>query len=368
MRIKVLGLSLLITSFLIGNNITLASGPSCGVTFLGGTSQVVLHKKFDRLKSELKKVVLDQDELIDNLLITIIANGHLLIEGPPGTAKTRLVESLSKLLNADYKRVQFTIATEPSELTGYEQFNHLEKNFEFKKGSLFANIVLIDEINRSTPKTQSALLQAMSEKIITQSGVTYKLPEIHLVIATQNPSDQIGTFPLPEAQLDRFMMKLVIPHPKMETENKILDLVLAEKLTPQSEKQNTSVLELSDILEARKALLNISEPQSIRNYILNIIQSTRTPIDYAPHLNNTIIESAGTRGTINLALAARAHAWLNNKTEVGVTDVDAVVIPVLRHIVKLSDSANQEGQKVDNILKELIKAAKTKTNIKSSTD
>lgn len=348
-------------SFLILVSINKANAQvACDVAMQKNSGAANAQQSFQRLREELAQEVIGQSELIEKVLISVLANGHILVEGPTGTAKTRTIESLSKLVRSEYKRVQFTIATEPTELTGAEVYNHAQNKYEFKQGTLFSNFVLADEINRASPKTQSALLQAMEEKAITVAGQRHELSDVYLVMATQNPIEQAGTFALPEAQMDRFLMKVKVQHPDMQTESQILDLVLKEKLDPSSRRKLTPVMGLEEIRAGRAALLKIQSSENVRNYITNLVMATRNPLSYSNKLGGLIAEGAGTRGTISLELAARARAWLRGSDRVEIADVDAIAKDVLRHRIKLSEMALNENLDVDKVIVDLSAAVKAK--------
>ncbi|MCC2615167.1 MoxR family ATPase [Aestuariibacter halophilus] len=307
---------------------------------------------FQRLQAYLDSQVLGQHTLTHNILIALLADGHLLVEGPPGLAKTRAVNALANGLEGDFHRVQFTPDLLPADLTGTDIYRPETGQFVFQKGPLFHNLVLADEINRAPAKVQSALLEAMAERQITVGNTTYPLPELFLVMATQNPIEQEGTYPLPEAQLDRFLMHLNIDYPGAQTELEILRLTRNEALGNDS----TSPVPISqaDIFAARKALLEIHLADSLETYLVQLIMATREPLQYDDQLARWIEFGASPRATIALDKCARANAWLQGRDFVGPDDIQAVFHNVLRHRVLLSYEAEAEGITTDQVLDRIL--------------
>lgn len=307
---------------------------------------------FTTLKQHLTGQIIGQASLVENLLIALLADGHLIVEGPPGLAKTRAVNALAKGLEADFHRVQFTPDLLPADLTGTDIYRPEDGTFKFQPGPLFRNLVLADEINRAPAKVQSALLEAMAERQITVGRNTYKLPDLFLVMATQNPLEQEGTYPLPEAQLDRFLMHLDIDYPDAESELEILKLNRGEALN-----QATKALERisqADIFAAREQVLSIHMAPAIEQYIVDLIIATRTPEKYDEQLAKWMAFGASPRATIALDKCARAHAWLHNRDFVSPGDVQAVVHNVLRHRILLTYQAEAEGINANQVLDHIL--------------
>jgi MoxR-like ATPase len=308
--------------------------------------------QFKQLQAYLDSQVVGQQTLTQNILVALLADGHLLVEGPPGLAKTRAVNALAHGLEGDFHRVQFTPDLLPADLTGTDIYRPETGDFVFQKGPLFHNLVLADEINRAPAKVQSALLEAMAERQITVGNTTYALPELFLVMATQNPIEQEGTYPLPEAQLDRFLMHLEIDYPGAETELEILRLTRneamhAEAVTPPN-------LSQADIFNARQDVLKIHLDESLEQYIVQLIIATRQPERYDPDLANWIEFGASPRATIALDKCARAHAWLMGRDFVGPDNIQAVFHNVLRHRLLLSYEAEAEGVNSNQVLDKII--------------
>jgi len=308
--------------------------------------------QFKQLQTYLDSQVVGQQTLTQNILVALLADGHLLVEGPPGLAKTRAVNALSKGLEGDFHRVQFTPDLLPADLTGTDIYRPENGSFEFQKGPLFHNLVLADEINRAPAKVQSALLEAMGERQITVGNTTYALPELFLVMATQNPIEQEGTYPLPEAQLDRFLMHLEIDYPGAETELDILRLTRNEAM------HTTAVtppnLSQTDILNARQDVLKIHLDEALELYIVQLIIATRQPERYDADLANWIEFGASPRATIALDKCARAHAWLMGRDFVGPDNIQAVFHNVLRHRLLLSYEAEAEGVNSNQVLDKIM--------------
>jgi MoxR-like ATPase len=310
-------------------------------------------EEFKQLQSHLNTQVLGQPSLTLSILIALLADGHLLVEGPPGLAKTRAVNSLSDGIVADFHRVQFTPDLLPADLTGTDIYRPETGEFIFQKGPLFHNLVLADEINRAPAKVQSALLEAMAERQITVGNTTYPLSDLFLVMATQNPLEQEGTYPLPEAQLDRFLMHVEIDYPGAETELEILRLTRGEAI--KAAKPIVQKLSQEDIANARADIMNMHVSPALENYIVQLIMATRQPQNYNAELANWIEIGASPRATIALERCARAHAWLNGRDFVGPDDVQAVLHNVLRHRIILSYQAQAEGVSANTVLDTILK-------------
>lgn len=305
--------------------------------------------------SYLNKVIIGQPDLTKKLMIALLSDGHLLVEGAPGLAKTTAIKVLSDGIEGDFHRVQFTPDLLPADLTGTEIYRPQDGTFQFQQGPLFHNLVLADEINRAPAKVQSALLEAMGERQITVGRTTYQLPRLFLVMATQNPIEQEGTYPLPEAQLDRFLMHLNIDYPDVVAERKILQLV-------RSQEKNEQVAEFSKpervsqeaMFSARTEVLNMHMVDAVEEYIVQLIAATRNPTAYSSELGRWINFGASPRGTIALDRCARAHAWLSGRDYVAPEDVQSVAYDVLRHRVLLTFEAEAEGVSPDDVIKMLI--------------
>lgn len=307
---------------------------------------------FKQLREYLEQQVLGQPELVEHLLVTLLANGHILVEGPPGLAKTRAVQALSHGIDGDFHRVQFTPDLLPADLTGTDIYRPETGEFQFQKGPLFHNLVLADEINRAPAKVQAALLEAMAERQITVGQTTYKLPELFTVMATQNPLEQEGTYPLPEAQLDRFLMHLVVSYPDSEVETQILKLNRDESLG--EEVKQPPKISQQDIFSARKDALKVHMEENVERYLVALIIATRQPGDYDNELAQWIEIGASPRATIALDRCARARAWLQGRDFVTPDDVQAMLHPVLRHRLILSYEAEAEGITKDQVIDKLL--------------
>ncbi|ACC98678.1 ATPase associated with various cellular activities [Elusimicrobium minutum Pei191] len=304
------------------------------------------------LKREIGKVIVGQEELIDKMLIALIADGHVLIEGVPGLAKTLTVKTLAQSMRAAFSRIQFTPDLLPADITGTLIFNPKEGTFTPKQGPVFAHLVLADEINRSPAKVQSALLEAMQERQVTIGDKTYLLPTPFMVLATQNPVEQEGTYPLPEAQVDRFMLKIKIGYPSKPEEKQILER-MGQAQTPKV----TQTATLESMLKARAVADSIYIDEKIKNYIVDLVFASRFPKDYnLSSLSSLISYGASPRATIFLAKAAKAYAFLNGRGYVIPEDIKAVGPDVLRHRILLSYEAEAENIDSDNIIKQIFEA------------
>ncbi|MBI5631146.1 MAG: MoxR family ATPase [Elusimicrobia bacterium] len=302
------------------------------------------------LKREMARVIVGQEEAVDRILIGLLANGHILLEGVPGLAKTLTIKTLAQAVDAEFSRIQFTPDLLPADLTGTLIFNPKDSQFSVRKGPLFSNLVLADEINRAPAKVQSALLEAMQERHVTIGNSTYPLPELFLVLATQNPIEQEGTYPLPEAQVDRFMLKLKISYPTIVEEKAILERMTAAHV-PVPEK----AVSPQQILKARETVSQIYVDEKIKNYILDLVFATRQPQNYRLNsLKSLISYGASPRATIALAMASKAYAFLNGRGYVTPEDVKSIGPDVLRHRILVSYEAEAENLSSENIIQTLF--------------
>jgi MoxR-like ATPase len=300
--------------------------------------------------SEIGKCIIGQRYVIERQLIGLLTRGHVLIEGVPGLAKTYSVKALASAINASFKRIQFTPDLLPADITGTEIYNQQTGKFTHKKGPLFANFILADEINRAPPKVQSALLEAMQERQVTIGDKTYKLPEPFLVLATQNPIEQEGTYPLPEAQVDRFMLKIKISYPNKEEEKRIMEQQTAEEIP-----MVKPIVQIEGLKEIRSFLHKIHADEKIRDYILDIVFATRKPSEYGlDDLDIYIRYGASPRASIYLFETARAHAFLKRRGFIIPEDVKALVYDILRHRIILSYEAEAEGITTEDVIKEIL--------------
>ena len=309
-------------------------------------------EQFTQLREYLNSQIIGQTALTDALLVALLADGHLLVEGPPGLAKTRAINALAKGIDGDFHRVQFTPDLLPADLTGTDMYRPETGQFVFQQGPLFHNLVLADEINRSPAKVQSALLEAMAERQITVGSKTYPLPELFLVMATQNPLEQEGTYPLPEAQLDRFLMHVEISYPDADTELAILRLTRNEDRHNQV--VNPPTLSQSDLFAARNDILDLYIAPELEQYMVQLIMATRKPGQVTSALDGKIEFGASPRATIALDRCARARAWLQGKDFVGPDDIQAVFHNVLRHRIIISYQAEAEGMTANQALSTIL--------------
>lgn len=304
----------------------------------------------DRMRQEISKVVVGQTDMVDGILMGLLTGGHVLLEGVPGLAKTLTISSICKAISLDFQRIQFTPDLLPSDLIGTMIFNPKSGEFAPKKGPVFTNIVLADEINRAPAKVQSALLEAMAEKQVTIGDETHTLPKPFLVLATQNPVEQEGTYPLPEAQMDRFMFKIMVDYP-----NKREELEILNKMSVDDVPEIQSVITKEELVRARSRTDSIYVDDKVRNYIVEIVMATRTPEDYGlGHLSGIISIGGSPRATISLIRAAKAHAFINSRGYVTSEDVKAIAYRVLRHRLVLSYEAEAENMTGDDVVKELL--------------
>lgn len=307
---------------------------------------------FHSLQQHLNHQVIGQQSLVKQLLVALLADGHILVEGPPGLAKTRAVKSLADCIEGDFHRIQFTPDLLPADLTGTDIFRPETGEFTFQAGPIFNSLVLADEINRAPAKVQAAMLEAMAEKQITAGRKTYPLPDLFLVMATQNPIEQEGTYPLPEAQLDRFLLHLNVDYPDSEHELAILRLNRGE--AQGVEKSEPPKLTQADIFSARQEVLSIHMAESIEHYIVRLVMATRHPQQYDEQLAQWIELGVSPRATIALDRCARAHAWLSGRDFVSPEDVQAMVFPVLRHRLLLTYQAQAEGVQPNEVITHLL--------------
>ncbi len=307
------------------------------------------------LQGHIAQQVIGQGKLVNRLLITLLCDGHLLVEGAPGLAKTRAIKVLGAGVEGDFHRVQFTPDLLPADLTGTEVYRPQDGSFRFQPGPLFHNLVLADEINRAPAKVQSALLEAMGERQITVGAETYRLPDLFLVMATQNPIEQEGTYPLPEAQLDRFLMHLRIDYPDAETEREILRINRDEaRSTGGQPREMPEPISQQVVFEARRAALDLHLAPALEEYLIALVLATREPEKYDAGLARIIQYGASPRATIALDRCARAHAWLRGSEFVSPDDIQAVAPDVLRHRILLSFEAEAEGMTPDDVIDRLI--------------
>ncbi len=311
-----------------------------------------IKNKMIALKDFLDSRIIGQQDLIKKLLITMLADGHALVEGAPGLAKTKAIKTLSECINAKYNRIQFTPDLLPSDITGSEIYVAAKGEFEFRKGPIFANLVLADEINRAPAKVQSALLEAMAERQVSIGGKRYILPDLFMVMATQNPIEHEGTYNLPEAQLDRFLMYIKIDQPDAESEKKILHLVRGEVANVAQQKFNK--LNIEDVLAARREVLNVHTSEAVEEYLVQLIMATRHPEKYDGKLSGQVLYGASPRATIALDRCAKINAWLSGRDFVTPEDIHAVIYDVLRHRLILTFEAQAEGVTTDEIISKLL--------------
>ncbi len=305
-----------------------------------------------KLQHWLQSQIIGQENLVDRLLIALLADGHLLVEGAPGLAKTKAVKTLAEGIEGDFHRVQFTPDLLPSDVTGTDIYRPENGSFEFQPGPIFHNLVLADEINRAPAKVQSALLEAMAERQISVGRNTYPLPELFMVMATQNPIEQEGTYPLPEAQLDRFLMHVTVGYPSGDAERAILKLARNEASATIIEQPAPVTQE--QLFAMRNEVLNLHMADTVEEYIVNLTLASRWPGDYSPLLAKWIEFGVSPRGTIALDRCARAHAWLKGRDFVTPDDVQAILPDVFRHRLLLSFEAEASGVSRDHVIDELI--------------
>ena len=312
-----------------------------------------------KLKTHVEQHIIGQETLVDRMLIALLSDGHLLVEGAPGLAKTKAIKVLSDGIESDFHRIQFTPDLLPADLTGTEVYRPQDGSFSFQQGPLFHNMILADEINRAPAKVQSALLEAMAERQITVGKVTYNLPQLFMVMATQNPIEQEGTYPLPEAQLDRFLMHVTIDYPEADSEKAILELAREEAFNgaavdePSSGVQADRISQQS-IFDARQEVLQLYMADNLEEYLLHMVLATRNPGAYGDDLAKWSLYGASPRATIAIDRCARAHAWLAGRDYVDPDDIQSIAYDVLRHRIILSYEAEAEGVTPDIFIRELI--------------
>ena len=323
---------------------------------------------FHLLQESLNRLVLGQDRLIERLLISMLADGHLLVEGAPGLAKTRAIKELGEKIVGEFHRIQFTPDLLPADVTGTEIYRPQEGSFHFQAGPVFHNLVLADEINRAPAKVQSALLEAMGERQVTVGGKTYPLPDLFLVMATQNPIEQEGTYPLPEAQLDRFLLHVLIDYPSVDNELEIMRLVRNEALVEikatsrkkpgnsikSGGKSDSAIISAQEIFAARNDALNTYMSPEIERYIVEIISATRTPERYSDELARLLTWGASPRASLALDRCARARAWLRERNFVTPEDLQDLTGDVLRHRIIESYEAESDGITKDEVIKKIL--------------
>ncbi|MBN2669284.1 MAG: MoxR family ATPase [Bacteroidales bacterium] len=308
-----------------------------------------LKSAFQLLQKELGKVIVGQDQVVKEVLISIFSQGHCLLVGVPGLAKTLLVSSLSKVLGLDFSRIQFTPDLMPSDIVGTEILDE-NRQFKFVKGPIFTNFVLADEINRTPPKTQAALLEAMQEKSVTAAGVNYQLSKPFFVMATQNPIEQEGTYPLPEAQLDRFMFNVIVDYPSFDEE-----LQIVKQTTSGANVSIGKVMTQEEILKYQSLIYKIPVNDSVIEYAVNLVSKTRPGSDRAPEIINNYVEwGAGPRASQFLIIGAKTHAALNGKYSPDIEDVKAVAYSILRHRISKNYKAEAEGLTIEKIIEALL--------------
>ncbi len=306
----------------------------------------------DRLRDETARVIVGQHSMLDRLLIGLLSNGHVLLEGVPGLAKTLTIKSLAQAIHAKFSRIQFTPDLLPADVIGTMIYNQPKNEFIVRKGPIFANFILADEINRAPAKVQSALLEAMQERQVTIGDTTYKLDEPFLVLATQNPLEQEGTYPLPEAQQDRFIMKVIVDYPTKEEEQ----LIIRQNVQGIKQPEVGRVVSMQEVLQARDLVRQVYMDEKVENYILDIVFATRFPEKYRlEKLKPLIVYGGSPRASINLALAAKAQAFLNKRGFVIPEDVRSISKDVLRHRIGMSYEAEAENVRAENIIDEVLR-------------
>ncbi|MEI7483066.1 MAG: AAA family ATPase [Elusimicrobiota bacterium] len=304
------------------------------------------------LKKEIAKIIVGQEELVNGLIVGLLANGHILVEGVPGLAKTLTVKTMAQAISASFRRIQFTPDLLPADIVGTMIFNPKDGTFAVKKGPVFTNILLADEINRAPAKVQSALLEAMQERQVTISDTTHRLPELFMVLATQNPIEQEGTYPLPEAQIDRFMLKINITYPSKQEEARILDTMARQHIPELSQ-----VIPAEQILKARETADAIYMDDKIKNYVLDLVQATRVPEKYSlEKIKPWILYGASPRATIYLVQAAKAYAFIQGRGYVTPEDIKAVGLDVMRHRVLMTYEAEAENINSEIVLNTIFEA------------
>ena len=312
---------------------------------------VKFQARFTALKAEIGKVLVGQDDMVHRLLLGLCAGGHVLLEGVPGLAKTLLVRTLADAIDGTFSRIQFTPDMLPGDIVGTQIYNPREGSYTVKKGPVFGNLILADEINRAPAKVQAALLEAMQERQVTLGDQTFKLSEPFLVMATQNPIEQEGTYPLPEAQLDRFMLKVKVGYPSRDEEVKIIDRMAGAGAEPQA----AQVMFLDDIIAARDVVRQIFVDDKVKRYAVDVVAATRDPRALGmPQLAPLIENGASVRGSINLIKVAKAHALMSGRTYISPHDVKTIAHDVLRHRVLVSFEAEAQGKTADHVVEQIL--------------
>jgi len=312
-------------------------------------------EQFQKLEAHASGLIIGQAHLINRMLIALLCDGHLLVEGAPGLAKTRAIKVLAESIEGDFHRLQFTPDLLPADLTGTDIYRPQEGTFEFRKGPLFHNLILADEINRAPAKVQSALLEAMEERQISVGDKSYPLEDLFMVMATQNPIEQEGTYPLPEAQLDRFLLHVQVGYPSVPDERRIL--VLNREEAKQGERdafQPPELLSRESIMAARQDILNLHLAQELEEYIVNVVVATRDPGSIDADLDGQVLYGASPRASMGIDRAARAHAWLAGRDYVGPEDIQAIAPDVLRHRLVLSFEAEADGVDAESVIKGIL--------------
>jgi MoxR-like ATPase len=312
-------------------------------------------EEFQHLEAHASRLIIGQAHLINRMLIALLCDGHLLVEGAPGLAKTRAIKVLAESIEGDFHRLQFTPDLLPADLTGTEIYRPQEGTFEFRRGPLFHNLILADEINRAPAKVQSALLEAMEERQITVGEKSYALDDLFLVMATQNPIEQEGTYPLPEAQLDRFLLHVQVDYPTPEDERRILVLNRDEARAGERDAfQPPEEMSAASIMEARQDILGLHLASELEEYIVNVVVATRNPGVVDASLEGQVMYGASPRASMGIDRAARAHAWLQGRDYVGPEDIQAVAADVLRHRIVLSFEAEADGIDANSVIERIL--------------
>ncbi len=312
-------------------------------------------EQVQQLEAHASSLIIGQSHLINRMIIALLCDGHLLVEGAPGLAKTRAIKVLSESIEGDFHRLQFTPDLLPADLTGTDIYRPQEGTFEFRKGPLFHNLILADEINRAPAKVQSALLEAMEERQITVGDRSYALEDLFMVMATQNPLEQEGTYPLPEAQLDRFLLHVEVGYPTREDERRILVLNRDEaKAGERNAFQPPELLTIESIMQARQDILGLHLAPELEEYIINIVTSTRDPAAVDSSLDGQVLYGASPRASMGIDRTARAHAWLAGRDYVGPEDIQAIASDVLRHRIVLSFEAEADGIDTNSVIQRIL--------------
>lgn len=312
-------------------------------------------EQFQQLEAHASRLIIGQAHLINRMLLALLCDGHLLVEGAPGLAKTRAIKVLAESIEGDFHRLQFTPDLLPADLTGTDIYRPQQGTFEFRKGPLFHNLILADEVNRAPAKVQSALLEAMEERQITVGDRSYKLDDLFMVMATQNPIEQEGTYPLPEAQLDRFLLHVEVGYPTVEDERKILVLNRDEAKSGERDAfQPPELLSLESIMQARQDILRLHLADELEEYIVNLVVATRDPGRVHESLEGQVMYGASPRACMGIDRAARAHAWLAGRDYVGPEDIQGVAADVLRHRIVLSFEAEADGINENSVIERLL--------------